>query len=83
MTLSVFSMHWPRLFNLTKSYSPLSTHMINVLLVADAIKRVLSISNEIAIYALVVDALNEGAGRFYQQFGFLHLEVLAMRQHPG
>ena len=48
---------------------------VGSILVADAIRRVLSVSDEIAIYALVVDALNEGAGRFYQQFGFLPLET--------
>lgn len=45
------------------------------MLVADAIKRIFGISNEIAIYAMVVDALNEGAERFYQQFGFLPLNT--------
>ena len=47
--------------------------------VADAIKRILGVSNEIAIYAVVVDALNEGARRFYQQFGFVPLNVPGRR----
>jgi GNAT superfamily N-acetyltransferase len=49
------------------------------MLVADAIKRILGVSNEIAIYAVVVDALNEGARRFYQQFGFVPLNVHSRR----
>ena len=49
------------------------------MLVADAIKRILGVSNEIAIYAVVVDALNEGARRFYQQFGFMPLNVPGRR----
>jgi GNAT superfamily N-acetyltransferase len=49
------------------------------MLVADAIKRILGVSNEIAIYAVVVDALNEGARRFYQQFGFVPLNVHSQR----
>lgn len=52
---------------------------VGKLLIADAIKRVLSVSDEIAIYAMVVDAINEGAGRFYQQFGFLPLNTESQR----
>ncbi len=43
------------------------------MLLADAIKRILAVSDEIAIYALVVDALNEQALGFYEQFGFIPL----------
>ena len=43
---------------------------IGRLLLADAVKRSLAVSEEIAIYALVVDAKDEGASRFYQAFGF-------------
>lgn len=46
---------------------------IGRLLLADAIKRALSASRDIAIYAMVVDALNEPAKRFYQQYGFTTL----------
>ncbi|VAW95608.1 hypothetical protein MNBD_GAMMA21-1498 [hydrothermal vent metagenome] len=45
------------------------------MLLADAIKRTLSISNEMAIYALVVDAINNEAERFYEQFGFIRFSV--------
>lgn len=48
---------------------------VGKILLADAIKRVLSVSAEIAIYTVVVDTINEGAGRFYQQFGFLPLDT--------
>lgn len=43
------------------------------LLLADAIKRTLAISDEIAVYAMVVDALNADAKAFYQGFGFINL----------
>lgn len=44
---------------------------IGKMLLVDAIKRTIAVSNEIAIYAMVVDAINEKAQRFYQQFGFI------------
>lgn len=43
------------------------------ILLADAIKRVISISEQIGIYAIVVDALNEQAKSFYQPYGFREL----------
>ncbi len=43
---------------------------IGRLLLADAVKRSLAVSEEIAIDALVVDARDERASRFYQSFGF-------------
>ncbi|KER04649.1 GNAT family N-acetyltransferase [Photorhabdus temperata] len=43
---------------------------VGSMLLADAIKRILAISEEIAIYAMVVDAIDEQAQRFYEQFGF-------------
>ena len=43
---------------------------IGKLLLVDALKRTLAVSEEIAIYAMVVDAINERAKSFYQQFGF-------------
>ena len=43
------------------------------ILLADAIKRTLAVSDEIAIYAMVVDAIDERAQGFYEQFGFLPL----------
>jgi hypothetical protein len=45
----------------------------------DAIKRTLGVSDEIAIYAMVVDAIDEQAARFYQQYGFLSLSLDSKR----
>ncbi len=46
---------------------------VGKMLLADAIKRTLVVSDQIAIYAMVVDAINDSAKRFYKQFGFTHL----------
>lgn len=46
---------------------------VGKMLLADAIKRTLSVSDEIAIYAIVVDAISSDARRFYEQFGFNRL----------
>ncbi len=47
--------------------------MVGKMLLMNAIKRTLAISSEIAIYAIVVDAIDDHAARFYQQYGFAHL----------
>ncbi|HEY9701200.1 MAG TPA: GNAT family N-acetyltransferase [Allocoleopsis sp.] len=46
---------------------------IGKLLLIDAIKRVIKASQNIAIYALVVDAKNEGAKKFYSRYGFMEI----------
>ena len=46
---------------------------IGKFLLANAIKRTLAVSNEIAVYAMVVDAINQNAESFYKQFGFSRL----------
>lgn len=46
---------------------------VGKMLLADAIKRTLAVSDQIAIYAMVVDAINENAIGFCQQFGFTRL----------
>jgi len=46
---------------------------IGKLLIADAIKRTLAVSDQIAIYAMVVDAINDNAKGFFEQFGFTRL----------
>ncbi|MDJ0912352.1 MAG: GNAT family N-acetyltransferase [Desulfobacterales bacterium] len=46
---------------------------IGKMLLADAIKRTLAVSEQIAIYALVVDAIDDNAKGFYERFGFLRL----------
>lgn len=48
-------------------------HGIGKMLLADAIKRTLSVSVQIAIYAMVVDAIGDKAKDFYEQFGFTRL----------
>jgi hypothetical protein len=35
----------------------------------------MAVSDEIAIYAMVVDAIDERAQRFYEQFGFSSLSL--------
>lgn len=49
------------------------------ILLADAVKRTLVASEEVAIYALVVDAINERAVRFYENFGFTDLKCESNR----
>ncbi|WP_235263386.1 GNAT family N-acetyltransferase [Nitrincola sp. A-D6] len=46
------------------------SHGVGQMLLVDAIKRTLAVSDEIAIYAMVVDAIDERAQHFYEQFGF-------------
>jgi GNAT superfamily N-acetyltransferase len=46
---------------------------IGKMLLVDAFKRTLSVSDQIAIYAMVVDAINNEAKGFYKQFGFIPL----------
>ncbi len=46
---------------------------IGKMLIVDAIKRTLSISEQIAIYAMIVNVINDKAKDFYEQFGFARL----------
>lgn len=46
---------------------------IGKMLLADAIKRTLSVSDQIAIYTMVVDAISNEAKSFYEQYGFAKL----------
>jgi ribosomal protein S18 acetylase RimI-like enzyme len=46
---------------------------IGKMMLADAIKRTLAVSDQIAIYALVVDAIDDNAKGFYERFGFTRL----------
>ena len=43
------------------------------MLLSNAIKRTLAVSDDIAIYALVVDAINQEAESFYKRYGFSRL----------
>jgi ribosomal protein S18 acetylase RimI-like enzyme len=49
------------------------------LLLADAIQRTLGASEQVAIHALVVDAKNETARKYYRGYGFLSLPDRPMR----
>jgi ribosomal protein S18 acetylase RimI-like enzyme len=44
---------------------------VGELLVADAIKRILTADEALAVFAVVVDAMNESASAFYRSFGFV------------
>ena len=46
---------------------------IGKLLLMDAIHRALAVAKEIAVFAMVVDAKDENARRFYEGFGFIPL----------
>ncbi|OAI20891.1 hypothetical protein A1507_22540 [Methylomonas koyamae] len=44
---------------------------LGTILLADAVQRVEQASAVMAVYAIVVDAINPSAVKFYQQFGFI------------
>lgn len=44
------------------------------LLLANAIRRTLAVSDQIGIFALLVDAIDEDARGFYQRYGFVSLQ---------
>lgn len=46
---------------------------LGAVLIADALQRIALASQVMAVYAVVVDALNESAAKFYRQFGFIQL----------
>ena len=46
---------------------------IGKLLLSNSIKRTLAVSSEIAIYAMIVDTINQEAESFYKRYGFSHL----------
>lgn len=46
---------------------------LGTLLLVDAFRRVLRAGNALAIYAVIVDAKDERAQRFYERFGFIPL----------
>lgn len=54
-------------------------HGVGRMLLVDALKRTLAVSDEIAIYAMVVDTIDEGAQHFYEQFGFAPLSTGSRR----
>lgn len=46
---------------------------IGVYLLLDALKRSLSVSDQIGIVAIIVDAKNDAAVTFYKKYGFIEL----------
>lgn len=52
---------------------------VGSMLLVDALKRTQAVSREIAIYAMVVDAIDGRAQRFYEQFGFAALSTESRR----
>lgn len=52
---------------------------LGAFLLMHALERTALISREVAVYAVVVDALDEGAARFYQKYGFFALPGLQNR----
>ena len=49
------------------------------MLLADAVKRTLAAGEAVAMHALIVDAANDDARRFYERFGFVPLTDEPMR----
>ena len=49
------------------------------ILLADALQRIVQASQVIAVYAVVVDPLDNRAAEFYQQFGFVPLHSQALK----
>ena len=63
---------------------------LGAVLLADALQRIAQACQVMAVYAVVVDALNERAAAFYRQFGFIALPPTAratpadgLRHPPG
>ena len=52
---------------------------IGRMLLADAVKRVAAAGETVAMHALIVDAANDDARRFYEGFGFVPLQDDPMR----
>jgi GNAT superfamily N-acetyltransferase len=52
---------------------------IGKMLLIDAIHRTLSVSDQIAIYAMIVDAVNDNARSFYEKYGFTCLNDSSKR----
>lgn len=52
---------------------------LDSILLTDALQRIVSASQVMAVYAVVVDALSDRAAEFYQQFGFIPLPSQALK----
>ena len=49
------------------------------LLMTDAMQRVISVSHNVGIIGFLVDAKDETAKRYYQQYGFIEFPMLALK----
>ena len=62
---------------------------VGTMLLANAVKRTMAISDEIGIYAMVVDAINGPSEEFYLRYGFNKLTTpgnrlyLPLTQYPA
>ena len=54
-------------------------HGVGRMLLADAVKRTVAAGESVAMHALIVDAANDNAKRFYERFGFMPLTDDPMR----
>ena len=54
-------------------------HGVGSLLLVDAIRRIIKLSETIAIFAIVVEAKNDRAAAFYEPFGFTRSAEKSMR----
>ncbi len=52
---------------------------IGELLLADAIRRIVGVAQELAVFAIVVDAKDENAAEFYRAFGFMSFPLHPQR----
>jgi GNAT superfamily N-acetyltransferase len=46
---------------------------VGKMLLVDAVKRTLAVGEQIAVYAMIVGAIDDNAKAFYEQFGFIRL----------
>jgi len=58
---------------------PYQGQRLGSILLADAVQRVEQASEVMAVYAIVVDALNPSVAEFYQQFGFIPFDGQALK----
>lgn len=52
---------------------------VGKMLLVDAIKRTMAVSQDIAIYSMVVDSIDQNAQAFYEKFGFTQLNTSSNR----
>lgn len=52
---------------------------IGEILIADALQRIVNVAQDLAVFAIVVEAKNRAASDFYQSFGFIPFPLHASR----